>query len=166
MRTYRLIILLTLIGCKVTAPTDSSDVYSEDLSVLRPSVIESSIKSDSLVLEEVSDEKYTPLTGHIRSELDSISKINLKKNREGKLVDGFVIQIYSGGSREEANEMRNQMYENFSHLEPKLVYIQPTFRVMAGEFTDRLEANRIYEIVKKDFPRALLIPERFKVVYE
>lgn len=165
MRTYRLIILTLFIGCKAAAPTsESSDVYTEDLSALRPTISEMTADADSV--KEGKIEKYVPLTGHIKVELDSISKISRQKNREGKMVDGFVIQIYSGGSREEASEVRNNVFEHFSDLKPKLIYIQPTFRVVAGQFADRLEANRVYETVKKEFPRSLLIPERFRVVYE
>lgn len=164
MRTYRLIILTILIGCKVAAPTTSSDVYSEDLSILRPTSVEKLATSDSV--EKFETEEYIALTGHIKNELDSIAKINYQINRQGKLVDGFVIQIYSGSSREEANEVRNQMYENFSELKPKVSYHQPTFRVKAGQFTDGLEANRVFVAVKNEFPGALLIPERFKIIYE
>jgi hypothetical protein len=165
MRTHRLIILTILIGCKVAAPNSSStDIYSEDLSALRPTSSEQIVESDSV--EKFQTEQYVALTGHIKNELDSIAKINYQINKKGKFVDGFVIQVYSGNSREEANTVRNQMYQNFSELRPKVSYHQPTFRVKAGQFTDRLEANRVYEAVKKEFPGALLTPERFSEVYE
>lgn len=165
MRTHRLIILTILIGCKVAAPkTDTTDIYSEDLSVLRPTNSESMAKSDTAIDEQT--EKFVVLTGHIKDELDSIAKISYEINKRGKMVEGFVIQVYSGNDRDQANDIRNQMYQNFSELKPKVSYYQPSFRVQAGQFVDRLEANRVYKEVKKEFPRALLIPERFKVVYE
>lgn len=165
MRTYRLVIFAIMIGCKAAAPTtQSSNIYSEDLSVLRPDISESAPETDTLKKEIF--ESYAPLSGHIKDELDSISKISLEKNRQGKLVDGFVIQVYSGNDRDEANNIRDEMYQNFSELKPRVSYHQPSFRVKAGQFTDRLEANRICAQVQKEFPRALLVPERFKVVYE
>ncbi len=163
MRINRLAILILLIGCKAATPTSTSK-YSEDLSIHRPVMMaeeETETPKDS-----IQQERYTPLTGHIRSELDSISRIAYAENKAGKYVDGYVILVYSGDSREEANQARSKMYEFFSELEPKVSYHQPYFRVKAGKFTDRLKANRIHQQVVKEFPRALLIPERFLQKYE
>ena len=165
MRIDRLVILAIMIGCKAAAPTTkSSNVYSENLSVLRPDLSESVTDADTLKKDTY--ESYVPLTGHIKAELDSIAKISLADNRQGKFVDGYVIQVHSGSDREEANTIRDEMYVNFSELKPRVSYHQPSFRVKAGKFTDRLEASRVWAEVKKEFPRALLVPERFKVVYE
>jgi len=164
MHTYRLIILLLLVACKASTPT-SSGVYSEDLSIHRPVMIETEGASESTD-QEVKFETYVPLTGHIRNELDSIGKVALNQNKEGRRIDGYVIQVYSGSSREDANNSRYKMGELFPELSPKMSYRQPNFRVKAGKFVDRLKANRIYQEVKESFPNAILIPERFVLVYE
>ncbi|MEO9869917.1 SPOR domain-containing protein [Ekhidna sp.] len=165
MRFNRLIILITLVACKATTPTSSSGSYSEDLSVHRPA-IESNEKPLEKSEQEIKTEPYAPLTGHIRQELDSIAKVAYSLNKEGRYVDGFVIQVYSGNDRNEANRTRSKMYELFADLQPKISYHQPNFRVKAGRFTNRLRANRIHQEVKEEFPRALLIPERFFLKYE
>ncbi|MEO9482314.1 MAG: SPOR domain-containing protein [Ekhidna sp.] len=166
MRAYRLIILLLLAACKATTPSSSTSSYSEDLGVHRPEMSSSDKEAEDSNAQEVQTEPYTPLTGHIRQELDSISKVAFEANKEGRYVDGFVIQVYSGNSREAANLARSKMYEFFADLEPKVSYRQPNFRVKAGKFTDRLKANRVHQQVKEEFPRALLLPERFLVKYE
>jgi len=167
MRTYRLIILLTFVACKAAVPT-STATYKEDLSVHRP---KSSTTGDSSAVgtpksSEVTKESYAPLTGHIKAELDSIAKVAYLQNKEGRYVDGYIIQVYSGTSRDEANDARYKMDRFFPELDARTSYRQPSFRVKAGKFIDRLEANRIYKDVKEEFPRALLIPERFRLVYE
>ncbi|WP_420317780.1 SPOR domain-containing protein [Ekhidna sp.] len=163
MRTYRLVILILLVGCKAATPTAPSK-YSEDLSIHRPILI--SVEDSTDLKQEVVTEQYSPLEGHIKLELDSIAKVALEQNKSGKTVDGFVINVYSGGSRDEANQARSKMLELFPELEPKVTYHQPNFRVIAGRFTNRLRANRIFQDVKEEFPRALLIPERFTQRYE
>ena len=164
MRTYRLIILSFLVACKAATPTSTS-VYSEDLSIHRPVMME--LESDSVeTVENVKTEPYTPLTGHIKAELDSISKVAYAQNKDGQYVDGYVIQVYSGSSRNDANDARYKMGELFPELEPKVSWHQPNFRVKAGKFTNRLKAHRIYRDVKEEFPRAILIPERFLLKYE
>lgn len=167
MRANRLIILLFLAACKATTPSSSSSAYTEDLSIHRPVIMpvgDETQQSDNS--EELQTEPYIPLSGHIKQELDSISKVALAQNKEGRYVDGYVIQVYSGNSREAANQARSKMYEFFAELEPKVSYHQPNFRVKAGKFTDRLKANRVHQQVKEEFPRALLLPERFLVKYE
>ncbi|SNT19518.1 hypothetical protein SAMN05421640_2785 [Ekhidna lutea] len=164
MRTDRLIILLLILAaCKASKPTSTSK-YSEDLSIHRPDM-EVAVDSSGTT-QKAKTEAYTPLTGHIKQELDSIGRVAYLENKEGKYVDGFVLLVYSGNSREEANQARSKMYEFFPELEPKVSYHQPTFRVKAGRFTNRLKANRIHREVKEEFPRALLIPERFLQTYE
>ncbi len=163
MRINRLIIVLFLAACKATTPT-SSVKYSEDLSVHRPEIPESASSGDSK--QEVIEESYKPLSGHIAQELDSIARVAYEQNKAGKYIDGYVIQIYSGNDRDDANAARSKMYEFFPELDPKISYRQPNFRVKAGKFTDRLRANRIHQQVKEEFPRAILLPERFLEKYE
>lgn len=164
MRTNRLIILLFLAACKATTPSSSVGEYSEDLSVHRPKY-EPVVEVDSSQYQNQSEE-FVPLTGHIKTELDSISKISYQQNKAGRYVDGYVIQVYSGTSRQDANDAQFKMSELFPDLDAKITYRQPSFRVKGGKFIDRLEANRIYNDVKNEFPRALLIPERLLISYE
>ncbi|MEQ6167034.1 SPOR domain-containing protein [Ekhidna sp. MALMAid0563] len=125
------------------------------------------LESDSIeTTQEVITEPYAPLTGHIKAELDSIAKVAYEQNKDGQYVDGFVIQVYSGNSRQDANDARYKMNEYFPELSSKVSYHQPNFRVKAGKFTNRLRAHRVYADVKEEFPRALLIPERFFLRYE
>lgn len=164
MRSDRLVIIsLFIIGCKANVPT-STISYSEDLSIHRPSLVEPNVSEDDTSF--IKPEVYVPLTGDIGSELDSISIISYQRKLSGITVDGYVFQVYSGSDRTEANEIVSELDELFPDLNAKLSYRQPNFRVKAGRFTDRLEANRIYKEVKKSFPRTLLIPERFTMVYE
>ena len=150
-------------SCKATVPTTSTGGYSEDLSVHRP-VMETA--SDSLLTDVATSETYKPLEGHIKAELDSIVRFSIAENREGKLVDGYVLQIYTGNSRNEANEVWYRMDTNFPELNPKISFRQPNFQVRAGKFTDRLEAHRALRAVQEEFPKALLVPDRFKLEYE
>ena len=165
MRIDRLVILLLLAACKATVPTSSTS-YKEDLSIHRPVSTVAEESSPSTSSPSTNQEEYTPLTGHIGAELDSIAKIAYEQNKKGRYVDGYVIQVYSGSSREDANEAQFQMAETFPELDPKVTYRQPSFRVKGGKFIDRLEANRVYNQVKKKFPKALLIPDRLLISYD
>ena len=155
------IILLLLVACKAAPPPATLPTYEEDLSVHRPQLDSSAVES-----VEVKTEEFVPLTGHIKAELDSILRVSVTQNKEEKLIDGFVIQVYNGNSRDRANQVWNQMDRNFPDLSPKISYHQPNFRVKAGRFTDKLKAHRAFQQVKEEFPKALLVPERLSMSYE
>lgn len=166
MRIDRLTILLLLVGCKAaTPPSASNGAYSEDLSIHRPVIVIEEAQPAGAT-PALTIEQYVPMEDHIAVELDSISKIALAENKAGKYVDGFVIQIYSGNDRSKANSALAEIADDYPDLNPKMSYRQPNFRVKAGRFTNRLQANRIYEQVKGAFPKALLIPERFLLKYD
>ncbi len=155
------IIIAFLVACKAAPPTATLPTYEEDLSVHRPEMDTTTVNAEVAKTEE-----FVPLTGHIKAELDSIVRVSVAQNKEEKLVDGFVIQVYNGNSRDRANEVWRQMDRNFSELSPKISYHQPNFRVKAGRFTDRLKAHRIFQRVKEEFPKSLLVPERLSMTYE
>lgn len=164
MRFDRLIILLLLAAaCKPTQQSVAK--YEEDLSGLRPNIVskpEDTLSNRSTTIQYAS---FVEPTGHIKSELDSLLKLDYKQNTKGRIVDGFRILIYSGTSRDEANRQRILFRGLFPELDPKVSYHQPNFRVKAGQFTKRLDAHRMYEEVKEEFPKAILIPERITLVY-
>ena len=160
MRYCGLIILAFLVSCKGTQVPTSTAPYSEDLSIHRPELKTSVDKT------QVLEEEYTPTDGHIKTELDSIMQVSLTQNMEGKIVNGYIIQVYTGNNRSQANEIFQTLDEYFPDLNAKISYHQPNFRVEAGQFLDRLTAHRIYKDVKEEFPNALLVPDRFTMSYE
>lgn len=104
--------------------------------------------------------------GHIKAEMDSIISISVAENKEGKLVDGYSLIVYTGNNRNESKEVWRRIVTNFPSLDPKISYRQPNFQVRAHRFQDRLKAHRALQAVKREFPKALLVPERYKISYE
>jgi hypothetical protein len=159
MRDHRVIIaLIFLFGCKAsTVVQQSTAPYYEDLSVHRPS--ETMTPDVPSINENVSIEEPVIIEGHIREELDSINRIITSLN-ENKLWDGYVIQLYGGNSRQEANNVINEFSAQFPEFNTSMIYQQPRYRVKAGRFFDRMEAHKAFETVKKSFPKAILLPEK------
>ena len=162
MRYCGIIIIVLLAACKAAVPTSRS-AYSEDLSVLRPKVEVDTLSEASPTIQT---EPFVPLQGHIKSEMDSIVKVSIAQNKEGKLVEGYILLVYTGNDRDEANSVWVRLDSNFPELNPKISYRQPNFQVRAGKFTDRLEAYRTLQAVQEEFPKTLLVPERLKISYE
>ena len=88
--------------------------------------------------------------------LDSIDHINQTR----KFVDGFTIQVYSGLKREDALNAKRQLSTSFPTIDSEVQYAQPNFRVKAGRYYDRMNAQKDFSNVKRVFPSAILIPDR------
>ncbi len=162
MRYCEIIIWLFIVGCK-PAQLIGTVPYHEDLSIHRPPVRSSSQRVDP---PKERNYEFTPLTGHIKAELDSIVRISVAQNEAGKLVEGFIIQVYTGNDRNMASQIRNKIASLFPDMSPKISYRQPNFQVKVGRFTNRLKAHKALWEVKETFPKALLVPGRITISYE
>jgi hypothetical protein len=163
--------LLFLVGCKVATTTTSTTTggkYNEDLSVLRakPGTPADTVK-DSLPSKNTDtkrDPSYYVEARHavnpsLDAVLDSIDRINLHNG----FVDGFTIQLYSGVKREEALDVKKHVLTALPELDTDVQFVQPNFRVRAGKYINRFEAQKDYMAVKKYFPNAIIIPERVSI---
>jgi hypothetical protein len=154
---------LILIGCKASSVSGPAvGAYSEDLSVLRPTIKKTVAEEE--VAKPVNNGKLP--TAHIKAELDSVNQIIIANNKKQKYVDGFTVQIYTGNDRSKADEAVTTAELSLLNITPTIEYYQPNYKVKVGQYTDRLEAHKIFEDLKQLFPLALLIPERIPVNYE
>lgn len=157
-----LIISSLIWSCAPKASKTKVDNYYEDLSAYRPEV--PSVEIDNTNPEETStgevergnyvSPKYD-ITTKLNSVLDSVAHDNLERR-----VTYYSIQVYTGISREEANEARQKVYRILGDASPRLEYNQPNYKVKVGMFNDRLEAHKTFTQLQKAFPTALLVPER------
>jgi hypothetical protein len=136
--------------------------YYEDLSVWRPRYS----NADSVFNNSAGGKKDKPgvvpqltVNDKVNAVLDSIDRLNAIR----KFVDGFTIQIYSGQSREEANNAKKTMVEQVADMKADLQYLQPKFRVKTGSYFTRLEAQKDLTRLKRIFPNAILVPERIAI---
>jgi hypothetical protein len=149
---------------KSTTTTSHPSKYSEDLSVVRPKI--EIPKGDTTVLQTQTDRKQTAyvepryaVNQQLDGVLDSISSIN----RAQKSIDGFTIQVYSGSKREEALNIKKQLTTSLPEIESDVQYAQPNFRVKAGKYLHRIDAQKDYMTLKRYFPNAIVIPDKISI---
>jgi len=84
--------------------------------------------------------------------------INEATTREGRKTDkGFRLMIISTNSREEALSAKTKIYTNFPELKAYLWYQSPYFRVKAGNFKDRKDAEAYQRRMNIFFPKGVFI---------
>ena len=161
LSSYIVYILVTA-GCASTQTGGiSSSTYSEDLSVYRPVFEEP--KAQSISAEEPKkkdnvEPKFT-VNESLHVVLDSIDSFNIAR----RYIEGFTIQIYSGQKKEDALNTKKSMDQALPELRAEMTYVQPTFRIKAGKYYTQLDAQKDYVSVKRFFPNAILVPEKFPV---
>lgn len=160
--------LVVVYGCKPTqAPqktTSQDGKYSEDLSALRPKAEEQTtedpaapdkIKRDPKAYVEA---QFT-VNKRLDAVLDSIDQINLTR----KTIEGYTIQVYSGTNREEALNAKKQLTLSIPNRNSEVQYEQPNFKVKAGKYFNRLEAQKDFDLIKKIFPSAIVVPSQISI---
>ena len=165
-----LVALLFVSGCApktTTSATPTTGKHSEDLSVYRPKIdeadtlktttnttVDHSVRNPSAYVEA-----RQAINEPLDAVLDSIDRINLSNG----VIDGFTIQLYSGVKREEALSIKKEMAFVLPKVDAEVQYVQPNFRVRAGKYIDRIEAQKDYITIKKHFPSAIVIPDRIPI---
>lgn len=84
--------------------------------------------------------------------------LELKKEMEksNKLGDGLTIQLFSG-ERSRANSVMNRYRGLFASWPANLEYETPNYKVWAGNFASRLEADRALLEIQEKFPSAFIL---------
>lgn len=86
---------------------------------------------------------------------EAINKL-LELKKDIKSIDTYKIQIYSGTSRMEAERMESNFRAKHSDLPTEMVFQTPHYKIWAGNFRDRLEADRALLKVKKNYMNAFI----------
>ena len=82
-----------------------------------------------------------------------------------KMYNGFRIRLYFASTRtarEESASVISRFNELYPHIQAYRSFASPNFKVTAGNFRTRLEAEALLRQIKGDFPDAFIVRERFK----
>jgi hypothetical protein len=167
-RLIKYLLILLISSCAVKVPKQTEPKYEEDLSSFRTTYqyidqpqdknTEVDNNLDSLLLSDTSS-----TTLNIKSKLDLFLDTVSYNSRRIGYIQGFTIQVYTGNSRKVANEAKSSVYKMLPGSFPKLFYQQPNFKVKVGQFYTRYDAQKIFNHLKREFPRAIVIPERIVI---
>lgn len=173
--TYGLFIFLVIAiaGCARTSPKSAgakTSAYSEDLSKVRPhySYVEQKLEKKSVVGNEVSPSKSTTSVSSSNSadvtrKLDLLLDTLAEQNKAIKYINGYRIQLYVGNVRSEADAAKSYVYTAFQELMPYVTYAQPTYRVKAGDFMYRSDAEHYLEQIRQQYTSAVILPDRVEI---
>lgn len=145
---------LLLVGCKASQETEITKEQTRDEELrlyettFRPSDYDRAAAPkaplDTVKLTEAEDSLFTPATTPVPEE-----------------VSGFRVQIVTTTSIDEANRKKSLGESLFPDEWFYLEYDQPTFKIRAGNFLTRFEAERFRsQIAERGFSGAWVVPAR------
>lgn len=99
---------------------------------------------------------------HKDPRLDQLIKkqiqINEETSREARRIGkGFRLLVVNTANREEAIAAKGKVYAYFPELKTYLIYQSPYFKLKAGNFKERKEAEDYQKKMKKHFPKGVFI---------
>lgn len=149
---------------KSTTVSSQGSGYSEDLSMWRPKTeavatpTNTTGSTEPIKQTQYVEPKYA-VNKQLDTVLDSIDRFNVAR----KFIDGFTIQVYTGLKREEALNAKKSLATSFPDLSSEVEYSQPNFRVKVGKYYNRIDAQKDYVMIKKNFPTAIVIPDKVAI---
>ena len=160
-----LLILLSACAPSKTITTQKANTYEEDVSPYRIHYADSLRQADAASASPERVLSSGPITTRyaITGEMDEYLTERSEANREKNSYQGYTLQVYTGGSREEANAAKRRVYSALPNARPNINYNSSIYRVQVGKYVDRLQAQEDYTMLKEEFPYVLLVPQRFKV---
>lgn len=151
-------------------PTKNANVgignYEEDLSDVRvkyDSKPVATAPSEKMPAKEKSSGIAVQLPQQVNSQVDIALDSIAVRNKNVRYSSGYRIQVYVGNDRREVDEAKVFIYQNFPELSTYLTFSQPTYKLKAGDFTSKLDAERYYSTIKQRYSMAMMISERIDI---
>lgn len=163
-------LLIIAAACKRSViPSKNTNVsigdYEEDLSDVRVKYDPKPVVtlSEPKVVKEKSNGAITQLPQQVNNQVDIALDSIAVRNKNVRYSSGYRIQVYVGNDRREVDEAKVFIYQNFSELNTYLTFSQPTYKLKAGDFTSRLDAERYFSSIKQRYSMAMIVSERIDI---
>lgn len=86
----------------------------------------------------------------------SLMTLKTKLQKANKLTDGYTIQLFYGDLNK-ANNILNEYRNKHTKWPAAIEYETPNYKVWAGNFQNRLEADRALLEIQLNFPSAFIL---------
>ncbi|MBA3901900.1 MAG: SPOR domain-containing protein [Bacteroidetes bacterium] len=98
--------------------------------------------------------------------IDKLIQKHISLNESKPVIDGYRIQIFfaSGtNSRKMATDTKANFMAKYPEIIAHVKHEQPNFKVRVGDFRNKLEATRVLNEIKRDFPGAFIVMDEINL---
>lgn len=165
-------------SCVAQKNKNKDFAYSEDVSPTRPRYN----PADTRPQEEPKEAKESkpdktknnptvkkPVDGSLRSIFSVDDTLALKfdslaiYNKKVLYTQGYRIQLYNGTNKDGITQIKTKVYTHLPDIDIYTTFIQPNYKVKAGDFMSKIEAYQALGELLKDFPTALVVPDQINL---
>jgi hypothetical protein len=146
--------------------TNAIGDYDEDLSDVRVRYENKPLTENTenkVIKEKPSTAPITKIPKQVNSQVDIALDSIAVRNKSVRYSSGYRIQVFVGNDRKEVDEAKAFIYQIYPELNTYLTYSQPTYKLKAGDFTSRLDAERYFSFVKQRYSAAMIVSERIDI---
>ncbi len=97
------------------------------------------------------------------SRFDELVNKQKVQNQINQSMHGYRIQIYFGGIRQKASEVKLDFNSRFPDIQAYLSYQQPNFKVRIGDYRNRFEAQKFLKEIEGLYPTSFIVPDDVKL---
>ena len=97
------------------------------------------------------------------SRFDELVNKQKIQNQISQSMHGYRIQIYFGGIRQKASEVKLDFNSRFPDIQAYLSYQQPNFKVRIGDYRNRFDAQKFLKEIEGLYPTSFIVPEDVKL---
>jgi hypothetical protein len=94
---------------------------------------------------------------------DHSATVIARTNAFGSRVDGFRVQIFSGGNRKDAYDTQARFKTTHTDIHTYIIYNEPNYKVRAGDFRTHLEAEKLMQELKGNYSNLFIIDEKVNI---
>jgi len=157
-----LFLILTITTAGTWCNKNTKSAYHENLAIHRRQLqVTTSVAEKSTPIKYKKKPICKTPRHDITDQLDQWLAYNQAANEQVKYVQGYTIQVYIGGSREDAFKAKNNLHTHYDAMIPEVIYDLPNYTVRLGKFLDMLEAYPVYAAIRKHMPQAIIRPIYF-----
>ena len=125
-----------------------------------------SVKEAAISYEVKKKNNWTskrPKEGTLKVVQDKNIDLLVQDYIDNKTFTGYRIQLFAGNSKVDALKVKSDFISKFENNYPEVIYQVPNFKVRVGNFRDRLEATKMLETYKVEFPYAFIVQDEIEL---
>jgi hypothetical protein len=95
--------------------------------------------------------------------LDELIQKQKEINIQKQSIPGYRVQIYFGGDRQKATDLKQEFIQKHPDMSAYLTYQQPNFKVRVGDFRTRLEATKFLRQLGDEYTFSFIVPDEISI---
>ena len=93
------------------------------------------------------------------AKFDELVAKQKRQNLLNQTMHGYRIQIYFGGVRQKASEVKMDFNSRYPDITAYISYQQPNFKVRIGDYRNRFEAQKFLKDLEGLYPTSFIVPD-------